>query len=214
MSGLHLHLLDARGALSTLRDWVCTTLTTTHDKAAAHLPLGPLDAVVQAGRHVIPEKGHVGHAPGPGVIFVTLDPDNSALHADASQSLARMFAHELHHAARWDGPGYGRSLGEALVSEGLAGCFVREMFGPPPEPWEALPLATIRAHISHAAQHWNDHSYDHAAWFFGSGDLPRWLGYSLGTALVAHHITLHPGTDAANLAHAPADTFRPSLDTL
>src|SRR4051812_16473282 len=29
-------------------------------------------------------------------------------------------AHELHHAARWRSVGYGRSLGEGIVTEGLA----------------------------------------------------------------------------------------------
>ena len=28
--------------------------------------------------------------------------------------IERMFAHELHHAARWNGPGYGSTLGEAF----------------------------------------------------------------------------------------------------
>jgi hypothetical protein len=107
---MELHFLDARGALRDIRGWVEDGLLATHERAAALMPLGPLDVVVQAGRHVIPEKGHLGYAPRAGVIFVTLDPRAPALHANENASLERMFAHELHHAARWDGPGYGTSL--------------------------------------------------------------------------------------------------------
>src|SRR5690606_2740106 len=97
MSSMDLHFLDARGALSQIRDWLGDSLTATHQKTVALMPLRPLDVVVQAGKHVIPEKGHVGYAPRPGVIFVTVDPDNPALRPNADASLERMFAHELHH---------------------------------------------------------------------------------------------------------------------
>lgn len=126
------------------------------------------------------------------MIFVTVDPGNPALHSNADRSLERMFAHELHHAARWDGPGYGSSLCEALVSEGLAGHFVLELFGGAPEPWEQLPEGEIRFHATHAGQDWDRANYNHDAWFFGRGNLPRWLGYSLGFRLVERFLSEHP----------------------
>jgi hypothetical protein len=67
------------------------------------------------------------NVPKPGVIFVTVDPGNPALHSNVDRSLERMFAHEPHHAARWGaglrfiavrGAGVGR----------LAGHFVLELF--------------------------------------------------------------------------------------
>lgn len=74
------------------------------------------------------------YAPEPGLIFLTVDPASDIFRANQEASLERMFAHELHHAARWAGPGYGSSLGEALVSEGLAGAFAQEICGGLPEP--------------------------------------------------------------------------------
>ncbi|GIT90557.1 hypothetical protein JANAI62_10120 [Jannaschia pagri] len=209
-----LHLLDARGDLSALAPWLRRTVSDTHRRVTAVLELGPIDMVVQAGQRVIPEKGHVGHAIAPGIIYVTVDPASAALRADADASLARMIAHELHHAARWDGPGYGHTLGAALVSEGLACCFAQEVFGPPLEPWEQVPLAVIAEHLSDAEAAWDDDTYDHGAWFFGAGDRPRSLGYSLGYHLVRAHLLRHPGHTAVTLAHAPSEPFRSALADL
>lgn len=88
-----------------------------------------LDVVIKAGKFVIPEKGHLGFCPEVGVVYLTVDPDNPAFYKNEAQSLERMFAHELHHAARWAGPGYGLTLGEVMVSEGLAGHFSLELLG-------------------------------------------------------------------------------------
>lgn len=214
MSSMVLHFLDARGTLADIRGWLQDSLTATYGKAAAVMPLQPLDVVVQTGNRIIPEKGHLGYAPRPGVVFITVDPENPALHANADSSIERMFAHELHHAARWDGPGYGSSLGEALVSEGLAGHFVQELFGGPPEPWEQLPASEIRSHAALAAQDWDRKDYNHEAWFFGRGDLPRWLGYSLGFRLVERFLSEHGDSRASKLAGAAARDFRSALDAL
>jgi uncharacterized protein YjaZ len=153
----------------------------------------------------------VGYAPKPGVVFITIDLVYPALLVIVDASLERMFAHELHHAARWDGPGYGSSLGEALVSEGLAGHFVQELFGGPPEPWEGLPEDEVLSHAALAAQQWDSTDYSHEAWFFGRGDLPRWLGYSLGFRLVGKFLAEHPRSRAAKLGEAEARDFRSML---
>ncbi|MGL7684257.1 DUF2268 domain-containing protein [Salmonella sp. NW805] len=68
--------------------------------------LPSVDVIFKTSSHVIPEKGHLGYAPEPGVIFITVDPANPVFCENPRSSLERMFAHELHHAARWAGPGY------------------------------------------------------------------------------------------------------------
>lgn len=211
MAFIKLHFLDARGELTNIQDWLQTRLIETHAKTASLLRLQPIDVVVQTGKHVIREKGHLGYAPKPGVVFITVDPCNPALEANVGASLERMFAHELHHAARWDGPGYGSTLGEALVSEGLAGHFVLELLGGSAEPWEQLPESEIRTHVPLAAQEWESAHYNHEAWFFGSDDLPPWLGYSLGFRLVAQFLSDHPGSRPSNLVGIDARYFRSTL---
>lgn len=208
---MKLHFLDARGELTELRSWLRDRLVDAYTKACELLPLLPIDVVVKAGKFVIPEKGHVGYAPDPGKVFVTVDPDNPALMTNSNSSLERMLVHELHHSARWDGPGYGSSLGEALVSEGLAGHFVQEVYGGPAEPWESVEIDKIRAHIARAARDWEASDYDHKAWFYGTGELPRWVGYSLGFQLVANFLDMHSDQRASGLVHADAQAFRGCL---
>ncbi len=212
--GLHLHFMDARGRLTALKPWLVTCLTRTFAAASDCLPLGPTDVILRATGQVIPETGHLGFAPGPGVIFLNLDPDHPQLRANPGQSLERMFAHELHHSARWDGEGYGKSLGAALVAEGLAGQFVGELLGVAPEPWERLARRDWQPYVTEAQRDWDQTSYDHSRWFFGTGDAPRWLGYSLGYQLVATHLAQHEGARAATLVHAPDAEFRPALAAL
>lgn len=214
MSSIELHFLDARGELGEIRDWVRDRLTVTHEKASALIALGALDVVVQTGKRIIPEKGHLGFAPKPGVIFITVDPTNPAMLANADASLERMFAHELHHAARWDGPGYGLSLGEALVSEGLAGLFVQELFGGPQKPWERLPKKEIRPHVRQAVREWDQKNYNHEAWFFGRSDLPRWLGYSLSFRLIERYLNDNPGCRPSNMTGANARDFAYTLSLI
>jgi hypothetical protein len=73
---------------------------------------------------------------------LTLDPDNPNFERSLGDGdLRRTIAHEVHHCMRMAGPGYGWTLGEALVSEGLAGQFVHRLFGSPPEPWECAVSA-------------------------------------------------------------------------
>ncbi|NTA59833.1 DUF2268 domain-containing protein [Agrobacterium tumefaciens] len=211
MAFMRLHFLDARGCLTEIHEWLAHCLTETHMKAAELLPLQPLDVIVQPGNNVIPEKGHLGYAPGPAVVFITIDTHNPALKANVDASLERMFAHELHHAARWDGPGYGSSLGEALVSEGLAGHFVLELLGGTPELWEQIPQDLIRIHAALAANEWDRTDYNHEAWFYGTGDLPRWLGYSLGFRLVERFLSDRPESRASRLADAHAMDFWSTL---
>lgn len=213
MAELALHFLDPRGQLSPVEDWLQTVLHDAFARSAAMLPLGRVDAVVKAGTFVIPEKGHVGWAPEPGIIYLTVDPNHQSLHQNANNSLERMFAHELHHCARWDGPGYGMTLGEVLVSEGLAGHFVQEIYGPPLEPWESVPGPVLRLHLAEAQAEWDSRDYEHSRWFFGSRDLPRWLGYSLGFQIVDRYLA-ETGASAAGQAHFAAAGFRPGLDRM
>ena len=109
---------------------------------------------------------------------------------------------------RMAGPGYGWTLGEALVSEGLAGRFTSWLFNSPPEPWEqAVGEDILRTHAPDAAMlqaaH-NDHA--HAAWFFGVGErLPRWFGYTLGYRIADEWLTAAGEGDGDTWVNVPAD---------
>ncbi|MEO1468673.1 MAG: DUF2268 domain-containing putative Zn-dependent protease [Pseudomonadota bacterium] len=211
-----LHWLDALGRVEPYVPAVEAAVSDVRRRAGAAVALPALDLVVAAvpGRG-IPEIGHVGHALHRGAIFLTLDPENPALAGNLGAPLARVIAHELHHALRWETVGYGSTLGAALVSEGLAGHFVTELYASPPEPWEsALEPPELAAAAAEAAGTHDSRSYDHAGWFFGAGDRPRWAGYTLGRALVGAWLAAAPGRTAAGAAGIAVGEITPGLATL
>ena len=112
--------------------------------------------------------------------------------------LAGSLAHELHHSRRIRaGPGYGTTVGEAIVTEGLAVAFEREAFPTAPfSPWGAAidPASQHRLWpLAQSAWSTPDTALDHQRWFFGTTtDVPRWTGYTLGLEIVMSYLRSHP----------------------
>ena len=133
-----LHWLEAEGDLGPWRDRISAEIEATRQLFARALAPPRLDILVQrlAGA-VISEIGMVGQAYRKGLCALTLDPDDPRFAAGLQDgTLRRQVAHEVHHCLRMAGPGYGWTLGEALVSEGLAGRFTGWLFGSSAELWE------------------------------------------------------------------------------
>ena len=204
MSQMTLHILNAQKNLTTHYEWLQTNLTDTYEQAKRLMRIPSLDVVVKAGKFVIPEKGHLGFCPEADVVYITVDPENPAFCKNDAHSIERMFAHELHHAARWAGPGYGSTLGEVTASEGLAGHFSLELFGGEPELWESLNSDIYQSYSPQLYENWHRTDYDHNAWFFGTGDFPRWLGYTAGFNLISRYLAAYPHLKASMLANMKA----------
>lgn len=204
----HLHWLEASGDLGPWRDAITAEVAVARRAIAGLMPLRPLDILVQ--RHaggVIPETGTGGRAYHAGLFALTIDPANPNFErALTDGDIHRTVAHEAHHCLRMAGPGYGWTLGEALVSEGLAGRFVQRLFGSDPEPWEcAVDDAALAAHRPDAAT-LAARSHDHAAWFYGiGGRYPRWLGYTLGYRIAGDWVRANPDADGDTWVNVPAD---------
>ncbi|RMH11155.1 MAG: hypothetical protein D6701_15425, partial [Gemmatimonadetes bacterium] len=71
-------------------------------------------------RGVIPEIGIGGFSPSGDEVHLFVDPDSPRIPGSLEEELIPLLAHELHHTRRRRGPGYGATLLEAMVSEGLA----------------------------------------------------------------------------------------------
>ncbi|HEX5798822.1 MAG TPA: DUF2268 domain-containing putative Zn-dependent protease [Gaiellaceae bacterium] len=139
---------------------------------------------------VVPEVGFGGFAnPRDGTVTIWLD---QPLRKGAEVWVPATVAHELHHSSRIrTGPGYGSTLAEALVTEGLADHFVREVFpATPSQPWTTALSRKQEAQLWREAQSNLEipGGYDHHAWFLGSSDVPRWTGYTLGYRIVADYL--------------------------
>lgn len=104
----------------------------------------------------------------------------SALSWDVDRAqLVATINHELHHMARWQNPGYGRTLGGALLSEGLATYYEEQVSGWS-SPWSKA--APAKDAISAAVKDWDDKGYNHSEWFL-AGPYGKWTGYGLGYRL-------------------------------
>ncbi|QFT58946.1 hypothetical protein FIU94_08920 [Sulfitobacter sp. THAF37] len=209
-----IHIANASGHLNGLVSPIRKAIERAQSQAEAVSARVDLDVIVQVwpGR-VIPHLGHVGYAPTGDMIQLTFDPSNPNCAHNLGEALERTVVHEFHHALRWRGPGYGSTLGEALVSEGLAGHFAQQLYGGPPEMWEtSLDGQDLSEAARDAAAAWYDDAYDHAGWFFGSD--PAWRGYGLGFALIRRHLSIHPEETAATLVHADAERFRGDLEVV
>lgn len=207
MTVWNLHLLNARNALTGIMPELRATAREAVARVSDHAELPRFDLVIRAAGAALPEGGIASEARDGGVIEIVLNPDRFA-----APVMLRRLVHDMHHLLRCAGPGYGRSLGEALVSEGLAGHFVLRVLGGAPDPREAAHPAPGLARL--ASNEWARLDYDHARWFLGKGDLRRWAGYGLGHRLVATHLDQAPEEDVAALAHRPAEAFRPALRRL
>ncbi len=140
---------------------------------------------------VIPEIGVGGTTdPRSGTVFVQLD---YPLRDGAETWIPATLAHELHHSSRIrTGPGYGETLGEALVTEGLADHFVGEVFpATPPHPWDSALSKKQEADLWRRAKPLLEAAggYNHRPWFFGGDGIPRWTGYTLGYRIVDAYLT-------------------------
>ena len=168
------------------------------------VPLTALTVRVRP-RAAIPEIGVGGFTSlGTGDVTISVDPRRPDLDEGLQLWLPRTVAHELHHAERIvDGPGYGETLTEAIVTEGLADAFTVEVIPETPAaPWtRALGPGEVCRWWARAQ---TIGRYDHARWFFGSGEVPRWTGYSIGFSLVRAYLRRHPSATAADLAAVPA----------
>lgn len=204
-----LHVMNAGGHLSpALKHEVREVVGAALIRHAARLGLDGVDVAVSVSPWGLPETGIHGYAPLAHLVQITLNPDNPHFAALWRTELPATVAHELHHARRWQGPGYGQTLLEALVSEGLA-CHneLDEREGEaPPYARADLDLDALWVRALPLLDR-SDHNF--GTWFYGSDaeNLLRWSGYSLGYELVRRHLA-RVGGDAAAHVHTAATDFQ------
>jgi hypothetical protein len=186
-----IHWLEAEGALEGFKPGITSAIKRAQSMLDTHAAHCSLDILVQPRvGEVIPEIGMLGVAQRKSLFSLSVDLLNpNFLRSLADGTLSRHVAHEAHHCYRMAGPGYGLTLGEALVSEGLAGQFVSRTFDSAPEPWErTMSLVELERYLPSPSQ-LQSTDYDHASWFFGStSQRPRWFGYTLGYQLAGQWI--------------------------
>ncbi|GKS89318.1 DUF2268 domain-containing putative Zn-dependent protease [Acidovorax sp. SUPP2539] len=193
------HFPDAANQLTHFQPELRDLLSGAAAEVSAVLAIDRLDVLTYATNAVIPELGVNGYAEGPHLLHMKIDPRNSNLPRCMRTAVPALFAHEVHHCVRGRTVGYGSTLREALISEGLAFHFEAQVFGRIPfyatalSPVESDRMRTRMEPMLDAT--W----YDHASWFFGSAkeNIPRHAGYAVGYAIVARHLANHKVTASA-----------------
>lgn len=202
---------DPGGALREHETTIRELLESTAQQVSLALELsGVTIAVIPDRGRAIAGYGLGGFTPSGSLVEMYVDPSFPGLAQHLADRVPRLAAHELHHARRWRGPGYGRTLFDAIVSEGLADHFSVELLGEPPPPWsDAFPRDRTAHFFDLARPELDSSTYDHERWFFSaSPTLPRWTGYTLGYRVVEAYKASRPGTTAAQLVTTPAEAFR------
>jgi uncharacterized protein YjaZ len=67
---------------------------------------------------------------------------------------------------------------------------------------------TVKPYYPLMLENWHRTDYDHNAWFFGTGDLPRWLGYTAGFNLISRYLASSPNLKASMLANINAEELK------
>lgn len=177
------------------------------EEVESRFPLPSVEVLIEDNpTATIAETGLGGFSPDANHVYVRINPEKKGLKKNFERELRSTLAHELHHCARWASVGYGTTLLEAMVSEGLADHFDIEVNKSKPKPWSvALSERELRT-VREKAEPLFYSAYDESEWFFGSADVPPWAGYSLGFKIVGDYIE-QTGSSAGALVGERAEKF-------
>lgn len=206
-----IRIVDPGGTLGALSTQAQAAATAAAAKVRPILDVGGTTVTIIADpARAISGYGIGGRTLNDRTVEMYVDPGFTGIASVIAEKLEPLVAHELHHVARFRGPGYGRTLLEAMVSEGMADHFAIELLGVPAPPWsDAFPRSETAAWIELARPEFDSPSYNHARWFFDVDPvLPRWTGYTIGFRLIEEYVAAHPGSTAAALVNTPAQAFR------
>lgn len=188
---INLHVLKASGRLDKFEPLIKEAFEGTLAKINESITLPSVDVVItDDAESAIPETGVGGSAPSAHLLYIHINPEFKNLVQTLNYEIRSTLAHELHHCARFASVGYGHTLQEAIISEGLADHFDIEINGGEPKPWSvAIQEQELEPLLQQAKLEFNNPEYDHSAWFYGSSTIPRWAGYSLGLKIVRDYMT-------------------------
>lgn len=123
MSSIKHYIANSTGELDNLTAMINESLALVIPIVEKELGADKIDIIfISAAALVIPEYGIGGNSPGPNHIYVSFDPQSAEI---TQEGLNETLFHELHHCMRWRNPGYGETLAEAMISEGIA-CLYEE----------------------------------------------------------------------------------------
>lgn len=211
---IYLHLLNVHGKLNQWQSKIEQVFAQSVKQMQDTLPLHhqQIDVVVKVSDNVIEELGIGGYSPSQYELEISIAPQHAFLSQNFTHVFRAILAHEMHHCCRHASVGYGDTLFQALISEGLACHYEREFSRQTPIYVNHLSPQQRQQFLTTAEKVWFGKNYNHASWFFGSVKerMPKWVGYDLGYFLVEQYLNQTAKT-AGCLVNEPAESFLPSI---
>ncbi|OGV93533.1 hypothetical protein A3B57_00095 [Microgenomates group bacterium RIFCSPLOWO2_01_FULL_47_10] len=208
---IKLHILNTNGKLTGVEKIIQDSFDQAIPTIIQAIPVDNVDVVCyESIIRAIPHVGFGGYSLTSNIVMITVNSQFEGLSESLQQNLKRTLAHEFYHCLRHYAHDTKQTLLSALINEGLADHFALEITQLPTEKWDmALTPGQSKGLISRASKEFNNHNYNHTAWFFGSKELniPHWTGYSLGFAMVGEYLKKHPESKPSNLYQIPAENF-------
>jgi len=166
--------------------------------------------VVVFPERTIPRIGMSGVAPNKEQIYILLDPDHPKLDEAINIHIFETIPHEYHHTMRYRTVGFGESLFESLISEGLACHFAMEVCDiEAPKYCVAYSKEQLDEWIAKAEIMWFNKEFDYFDWFVGRTK-PRNIGYAIGYSLVKDYLNNHLDETPSILYSTKANQFLPT----
>lgn len=122
--------------------------------------------------------------------------------------LPRTLSHEVDHSVRiLAGPGFGPTLLDQIISEGISSVFDEAAFPGPPNPWDNAISRSQECTMWRKAQSMLAYTGLYDLWMFGSPGVPYWTGFTIGYHIVKDYRLRHPHLSWAALTRASATTI-------
>jgi hypothetical protein len=175
----------------------------------ALLPGPPTVIVVKIGdpSQLIPRQGVSGFtSPATGQIILQVGRTaQSSLAQTLHLWLLRDLAHEVNHSVRiLGGTGFGATLLQQTISEGIATAFDQAAFPGPPDPWTHAITPAQECTLWRKAESQVGATNLYNLWMFGGPRVPHWTAFTIGYHIVNDYRDHHRTVSWAQLTAAGA----------
>jgi hypothetical protein len=171
--------------------------------------------ITYSSSSVIPQTGTDGYTnarTGRIIIWLGLTPQAS-FSTIMHLWLARTLSHEVDHSVRiLAGPGFGTTLLEQIISEGISSAFDMSAFPGTPNPWDRAISRSQECALWQQAQPVLGQSGLYYAWMFGHAGIPHWTAFTIGYDIVTDYRRHHPSMSWSAITRASAATILAGSD--
>ncbi len=208
---VNIFVLTATGRLGKYKNRIMKAARESIKIIKKKIPIPDVDIVFYDNpNNTIPHLGIGAFTNNINLVLVPLNPKFKNFDKTINEEMLRILAHELHHCARMKAVGYGGTLFEVMVSEGLADHFELQVTNRKSQVWDSILSAKQFGIMKKKAmKERNNKKYNHAEWFFGSNDrkIPKWAGYTIGFNLVGDFLKNNPDKKPSQLFAVKAEEF-------